>query len=150
MPPRTAHRRPPEMTARWLVPTLVYVLAVGGIGVTSKVALRSLPWQDLILWTGIGYIAVAAILLARGEAVLRLSAAGAWAAASASLAIGGLVAFYIAIGTGEASKVVPISAAYPAVTVALSAVFLAESLTPARCAGVALVIGGVVLVSLAR
>ena len=46
------------MEAKWIVPTAVYVLAVGGLGVLNKLALRTLNWQTLVLWTGIGYILV--------------------------------------------------------------------------------------------
>jgi transporter family protein len=138
------------VTARWLVPTVIYVLAVGAIGVTGGRALRSLQWQDLLVWTAIGYAIVAIVILARGEAVLKLSSATAWAALSGALAIGGLIAFYVAIGHGEVSRVVPITAAYPLVTLALSVVFLSEPVTVVRCVGTGLVIAGVALVSSGR
>jgi transporter family protein len=138
------------LTARWLVPTLIYVLAVGAIGVTGGLALRSLRWQDLLVWTAIGYALVAVVIVARGEAAFKISTATGWAALSGALAIGGLIAFYVAIGHGEVSKVVPITAAYPAVTLLLSAIFLTESMTLVRCIGTGLVIAGVALVSLGR
>ena len=53
-------------TATWLVPTVIYVLALGGLGVTSKLALTHLSWQDLIFWSGVGYAFVVTYLLARG------------------------------------------------------------------------------------
>lgn len=138
------------MTTSWLVPTMGYVLAVGALGVSSKLALRTLSWQGLIVWMGAGYAIVLVVLLALGELALILVGDTWWAIASASLAIGGLVVLYVALGTGEASKVVPVSAAYPMVTVVLSALVLSESLTVARVGGMALVVGGVVLITIAR
>jgi bacterial/archaeal transporter family protein len=138
------------MTARWLVPTIVYVLAVGGLGVTAKLALRSLGWQDLAVWTGIGYVVFSAALLVRGDASLQWGGDTFWAMASAAIAIGGLVALYTALGAGEASKVIPISAAYPLVTLVLSAAVLAERISLARSAGACLVIAGVVILSTTR
>jgi transporter family protein len=138
------------MTARWLVPTAFYVILVGAIGVTGQLALRSLRWQDLLVWTAIGYVMVAAVILIRGDAALGLTAANGWAALSAAMAIGGLIAFYVAVGHGEVSKIVPITATYPAVTLVLSALFLAESVTLLRCVGTGLVIGGVALISVGR
>jgi len=138
------------MTTSWLVPTLGYVLAVGALGVSSKLALRTMTWQGLIVWMGAGYAIVLVVLLALGDLTLVLVGDTWWAIASASLAVGGLVVLYIALGTGEASKVVPVSAAYPMVTVVLSALALSESLTVARVGGMALVVGGVVLVTTAR
>ena len=70
-----------------------------------------------------------------------------WAAASAALAIGALILLYIALNTGEASKVVPISAAYPAVTLVLAAIFLSEAITFARAGGMLLVIAGVIVLT---
>ena len=57
-PPRAASE-PLAVTAKWLIPTIVYIFAGGGLGILSKVALRQLRWQDLVLWTGIGYVILA-------------------------------------------------------------------------------------------
>ncbi len=43
----------------------------------------------------------------------------------------------------------PVTAAYPAVTLILAAAFLGESITPAKACGVGLVVGGVVLLTVA-
>ena len=134
----------------WLVPSVVYVLLVGALGVTGKLALRTLHWPDLILWTGIGYIVVAGILLVRGQTALRVVTGSGWAAASGALAIGGLVALYLALGAGDAGRVVAFSAAYPAVTLILGALFLSESLTVGRAVGACLIMAGVVVVSLSK
>ncbi len=64
----------------WLAPTLYYVVAVGALGITSKLALRTLAWQDLILWSGIGYVIVASGLVLSGQTAVRLTVDGAWAA----------------------------------------------------------------------
>ncbi len=135
---------------RWLVPTLVYIVAVGALGVTSKLALRTLQWPDMILWSGVGYVFVAAVLLAIGQTKLEIVTGTSWAVLSAGAAIVGLVALYLALGTGEASKVIPVSAAYPAVTLALSVSALSERVSLLRVAGTGLVIAGVVVVTAAR
>jgi bacterial/archaeal transporter family protein len=133
--------------ARWLVPTLGYVVFLGALGVTSKLALRSLPWQTLILCSGIGYIFTAAILSGLGQVRIEWDIDLFWAVASAALAIAALILLYVALGSGEASKVVPISAAYPAVTLVLAAIFLGEALTVARAGGMLLVIAGVIVLT---
>ena len=134
----------------WLGPTLYYVLAVGGLGVTSKLALRSLAWQDVILWSGIGYVLVASFLVIVGQAGVRASTNTWWAALSAALAISSLIALYLALGHGDATKVAAISAGYPAVTAVIAAATLGEALTVARIAGIALVVGGVVLLTVVK
>ena len=114
--------------AGWIVPTLGYILLVGAAGVTAKLALRTISWQQLVLWVPLG-------------------AAGGWAVATAFCAAAGLILLFVALTRGEASTVVPATAAYPAVTFAGSALFLSESVTVARVAGTVLVIAGVVLLS---
>ena len=134
----------------WLIPTVLYVVLVGGLGLTSKLALRTLSWPDLILWTGVGYIAVAGVLLALGRTSFRVTGGTGWAVLSGMIAITALIALYLALGAGDAGKVVAISAAYPAVTLVLAAAVLSESLSPAKVLGTMIIIGGVAIVSLAH
>lgn len=138
------------MTAEWLIPSLWYVVAVGGLGVTGKLALQTIPWQALIVWQGIGYAITLIVFAVLGQFSLPFVGDTWWAILSAFFAIGGLIVLYIALGVGDVSKIIPISAAYPAVTVILSAIFLSETLTVASVAGVLLVVGGVVVLTTAN
>jgi bacterial/archaeal transporter family protein len=135
------------MTAKWLIPTLGYILVLGSLGVTSKLALRTLSWQDLLLWTTVGYIITSIFLLALNQADFHWESNVWWAILSAVLAISALILLYVALGTGEASKVIPVSAAYPAVTLILSAITLSEHVSLARVGGVLLVVAGVVVLT---
>lgn len=136
-----------DSTMAWLLPTLGYVAVLGIWGVTGKLALRTLSWQDVLLITAIAYALVAGGLVLLGQAELTRDSNVWWAIASAACVISALILFYVALGTGEVGKVVPVSAAYPAVAMLLSAVFLSESLTAGKTIGAAIVIGGVVLIS---
>ncbi len=60
-----------------------------------------------------------------------------------------LFMFFVALSTGEVGKVVPITAAYPVVTLILAALFLSEALTVAKAVGVLVVVGGVVVLTTA-
>ena len=62
--------------------------------------------------------------------------------------IGGLFLFYLALEDGETTRVVFVTAAYPAVTVLLAVFFLGETLTAAKIAGSLLVLAGVFLLGL--
>lgn len=123
----------------WLACALYYAVAAGGLGVTSALALRSLRWTDLILWSGVGYIAVVVVLVATHTTSVKISTGSWWAIASAGLAISGLVSLYVGLQHGSAARVVTVGAAYPAVTVLLAALFLSEPLTAPRIIGVLLV-----------
>jgi uncharacterized membrane protein len=134
----------------WLVPTIGYVFALGALGVTSKLALETLSWQRLLPWTLLAYAVVVGVLLAFGQTDWRWHPGTAWALVTAALAVGSLILLFVALGLGEASKVVPVSAAYPAATVVLSALFLGENISLARVAGTLIVIAGVVVLTVAR
>ena len=134
----------------WLVPAIGYVLALGALGITSKLALESLSWQQLLPWTLLAYGVAVAVLMGLHQTDWHWHAGTGWAVATAALAVGSLVLLFVALGLGEASKVVPVTAAYPAATVVLAALFLGENISPARVAGMLMVIGGVVVLTLAR
>jgi transporter family protein len=136
-------------TADWLVPTLVYVFTLGALGVTAKLALRTLPWQQLVVWSAVAYAIVAIGLLALGKGGFEFEANTWWAVLSAAIVVSSLILLYVALGNGEASKIIPITAGYPAVTLVLSAIFLSESISAAKVGGLVLVIGGVVVLTLA-
>lgn len=135
-------------TAAWLIPTILYVLAVGGLGVTSKLGLDTLKWQQMVPWLGFGYIGTALYCLGTRQAKVETGPGGKWAALSTCLAVSSMLSLYLALEEGKASTVVTIGAAYPAVTVALSVALLAERLSAARLAGMAMVIAGVVVLTL--
>lgn len=134
----------------WLLPSFAYVLLIGGLGVTTKLALRDLGWQDVIVWTAVVYAVIAVVMLALGQARIGLTAGAPWAIASAVLASTGLIALFVALGRGESSQIVPLTSAYPVVTLVLSALVLSERLTVLRVVAAALVVFGVVLLSLGR
>lgn len=57
----------------------------------------------------------------------------------------GQIAYYSALKHGEASIVVPLAATYPLVTLIISILFLGETVTMQKIAGIALIVGGVAL-----
>src|SRR3954451_22079110 len=107
----------PEQTERrgmlaWVVPALFYIGLLGTLGVTTKLALRHITWQDVIVWTAIVYLVIAIGMLALGQAKIAVGAGTPAAIASGVLASTALIAFYIALGHGDASRVVPFTSAY--------------------------------------
>jgi transporter family protein len=132
--------------AGWVVPTLLYVLFLGASGVTTKLALRTITWEQMVLWVPIAYVCVSVVLLATGTR-FPLGGGGGWAAVTAVLVAAALILFFIALTHGDAATVVPISSVYPVVTLIGAALFLSEKITLARGFGTALVIVGVILLA---
>ena len=133
--------------AGWILPTLGYTLLLGAAGVTSKLALRTISWEQLVLWVPVAYIGFAIVFVSARGARFPLGAGGAWAAVTAFCAAASLILLFVALTKGDASKVVPAGSAYPVVTVIGSALFLSESITLLRVVGTGFVVAGVVLLS---
>ena len=76
------------------------------------------------------------------------SAPLAWIiAGSLSSQVFGQFMYYRALKVAPASQVVPITATYPLVTVALAMMFLGEKMTGPKLLGVVFIVVGIVLVS---
>jgi transporter family protein len=127
--------------ASWIAPAVAYTALVGALGVTTKLALRSLDWPGLILWAAAVYAVIAVVLLVSGVR-LSLGAGSLMGFFSGAIAAGALVLFFVALGRGEASRVIPVTSVYPVVTAVLAAAFLSERITLRTLAGTLLVIAG--------
>lgn len=134
----------------WFIPSLLYMLAIGALGVTTKVALRHVTWQEVIFWTAVVYAVVAIVMLSTGVVSVSVGAGTAMSILSGALASGGLIMFYIALRRGAVSRVVPITSAYPIVTLVLSVIVLSEHLTAIRVLATLVVVGGVIVLSVAH
>jgi transporter family protein len=134
-------------STRWLIPTLSYVVMVGLLGVTTKLALEDMRWPKLVLWTAFAYAVIAIGLVGAGQRRLDLNRGAAFAAASGVLAACALIMLFLALDAGEVSRVVPITSSYPVVTVLLAAALLAERVTARRLGATVLVVLGVMLLS---
>jgi uncharacterized membrane protein len=133
--------------AGWIPPTIAYIFILGAGGVTAKLALRTITWEQLVLWLPIAYIVFSAIFMIFRGATFPVGVGGGWAAATAIAASSALILFFYALTKGPASQVTPATSAYPIVTVVGSAWFLSEKITLVRGVGTALVVAGVILLS---
>jgi len=133
----------------WIPPTVGYIFLVGALGVTSKYALRSLSWQEVILWTAVAYAVTTVILVSTGTS-LRFHGGlnGGMAAVTAFIAPLSLCLLYVALRDGEVTRVIPVSSVYPLVTAALALLFLDEQFSATRLVGTAFVVVGVVFLTL--
>jgi uncharacterized membrane protein len=57
--------RGPVMSG-WIPPRLAYIVLLGAAGVTAKLALRTITWQQLVLWVPLLYLAYSAIFVTTG------------------------------------------------------------------------------------
>ncbi|MCF8070485.1 MAG: EamA family transporter [Desulfobacterales bacterium] len=135
----------------WLFQSLLVTVMWGFWGFTGKIASRSISSQNLLLFASIGSIVVYPVYMILYAKHFQFS----WNNPDCYLAIlGGLIGafgslfFYLAISSGEVSRVVAITAAYPAITVLLAWMFLHEPMSLLKGAGLLLTLVGVYLLSL--
>ena len=133
--------------AGWLIPALGYVVLVGIAGITTKVALRTIDWQQVVYWVPVAYVVLSLLLWLVYQKPMVLGTGGGWAIVTAFAAAGGLICFFYALSKGDASVVVPATSAYPVIALAGGAIFLSESITVPKVIGTLLVIAGVVVIS---
>jgi len=100
-----------------------------------------------VLWTSIFYALIAVALVSIGGQRLQFVPDAGWGALSGALAATALIMLFLALSSGDVSRVVPITASYPAVTLALAAVVLGEKVSRKRVLATSLVIAGVILLT---
>jgi bacterial/archaeal transporter family protein len=151
-----------------LMYALIAVLAWGFAPIFDKILRQGLSsWTAVLLRTIVVMVIIAIVaiksgalvelreMLAHGEAAYGEGSAPvpAWliivAAIGSALLAGliGQVAYYHALGYADASRVVPITAAYPMVAALAAIALFREPITVPKLAGTALIVIGIILVS---
>lgn len=118
----------------WLLLSLLAVASWGIWAFLIKLGVRDLPWQTVLLAASIFGVPIALVVFLVSHQPLEVTPA----ILGISVGIGvfaslGTLAFYAALSLGAPSSVVvPMTAAYPVITVLLTTVFLKEPLEPTK------------------
>lgn len=130
-----------------------YALALGSLvlfgfwGMVAKVATDDAGSKFVFVFAQIPYIVIAGVMLVfAGPYVMKWTSLR-WTLVGGAFGAIGVLCFFYAIERLPASRVVPMTAAYPAITVVLSWLVLHESLTPRHVAGIAFALLGVSLLA---
>lgn len=134
-------------TLSWLGFAIAYAFAIGLTGITIKYALKTISWQQMVLWVPLCYAAFSLVLVLGFGVRFPLGIGGFWAALTGIFAAAALILLFIALDRGPASSVVPVTSIYPVITLFASAIILSESITVPKAIGTALVVAGVALIS---
>ena len=65
--------------AGWILPALGYVVLVGIAGITTKVALRTIDWQQVVYWVPVTYLVLSVLLWLVSGKPMVLGVGGGWA-----------------------------------------------------------------------
>lgn len=132
----------------WLPPTIGFLLLVGSMGITIRLALRDTHWSSILMWATTVYGVVTFCIWLSGQLQLSFTLTGTFYSLLSGL--GASVSFVllsIALNRGDASQVVPVSSAYPIVTALLAAAILREAVSVGRMIGIGLVFVGLVVLA---
>ena len=133
----------------WLILALLTLALWGVWGIFPKLATNYLSPTSVMVYEGIGHIAVVIGVLAYLGFRPEVQAKGITFAILAGL-VGtvGSLAFLFALSRGKASVVVPLTALYPVVTIALALLILREPITWTQGAGIFFALVALLLFSL--
>ncbi|MGD0781865.1 MAG: EamA family transporter [Candidatus Aminicenantales bacterium] len=136
---------------QWIIDSLAALLLWGVWGFLGKLASRSLDHRQLVFLSLAGYSLIFLFVAAHGwgRGVLQASPKGAGLALATGLFSGvAYFFFYLGISRGEASRIVTITALYPVISVLLAFLILREAVTITKILGLAMAIGGLILLSI--
>ncbi|MGI9556740.1 MAG: EamA family transporter [Solirubrobacterales bacterium] len=129
----------------WLPFAVAFAACNGALSITIKLAIPQIAWTQVVHWSTLAYMVTSLIVIVAGGWTLQTAGWG-WGILFGFLAAGGLIFLFLALERGDASLVVPIGASYPVVTAILAALFLTETITPLRAAGIVLVVAGAMVI----
>lgn len=132
----------------WVLLSLLCLVSWGAWGVVLKSAHASSNWLQVYFTSSLTSFALALTVFALSRGTLS-AGKGLYLAALAGLLGGAGYFFFVkALETGKASVVIPLTALYPAVTVAMAAALLKERPSPYQAVGIVLAVVASVLLSL--
>jgi len=133
----------------WLLLSISTFVLWGLWGFFAKIASDTIDAKSAVVMQAVGALIVALGLVASMRFKLQWHTSGSTAALFAGFALMiGLIAAAAAMGNGgKASIVVPITALYPVVAIALGATLLSESVSLSQASGIGLALVGIVLMS---
>ena len=140
------------MSTSALFATLMAVVGWGGGAICDKLAVRDLSALGVLLVRSMIAVAALSIWGAAAGVLREVATIGfapvAWIiAGSLSSQVFGQFMYYRALKVAPVSQVVPVTASFPLVTVALAMIFLGEKMTGAKLLGVVFIVVGIVLVA---
>ncbi|NIM45513.1 MAG: EamA family transporter [Nitrososphaeria archaeon] len=133
----------------WLIPCIVTLMFWGFWGFFMKAASAYFDWHQLVIVSSLVSVTASMLIYLYIRPQFDVSSPGLrYALLASALGTIALVSFYVAIQTGRASIVVPLTSLYPVITIVLSHFFLHERITMYQGLGVALAIIALILVSI--
>lgn len=134
----------------WVAFALLCLISWGAWGFVLKLAYESGNWLQVYFVSSLTSFTLALVVFGASRASLSIDKGFYLAALAGLLGGAGYVFFVKALEGGKASVVIPLTALYPAVTVAMAAALLRERPSPYQAAGIVLAIVASLLLSIPK
>jgi len=135
---------------KWLVHALLALFSWGVFGFLSKLGADRIPpnQMQMLFTAGMFTLAIPALLHSRSGSRSNQSKVGIASGTLTGFFAGiANIAVFMALRTGKASLVFPVTSLYPAVTVLLAVIILRERMNRIQLGGVALAVIAIVILS---
>ncbi len=132
----------------WFTFSIATIVLWGVWGLLAKILLKTIDWQQFFVVSEIGALVIAIAAFLYFKPAVSMNQTFLYAVAAGAIGVLGSLALYLALSTGKASVVVPLTALYPVVTVLLSFVVLQEKVTLFQGAGIFFALVSMFLISL--
>src|SRR3990172_3679650 len=117
----------------WIALSLIALICWGLWGFFTKLASRYLDWTQILLISAAVSLLTATVVFSAGKPQIQVHSPGfIYALLAGVTGAIALVAFYNAVGSGNVSIVVPLTALYPVITIVLSFLILSERISPLK------------------
>jgi transporter family protein len=132
----------------WWIWSLLTLALWSVWGALTKVALINWDWRQVFILGGVlGVVFALALALVTRPPLAMPLPTWIWPVLAISAGTAGTVTFYLALQSGRAAIIIPLTAAYPVVTVFLSVIFLREPLRLHEIAAIVLFVIATILVT---
>jgi len=133
----------------WVILCIVTIISWGLVGFFDKLALNHLDWTEIYVVSNLAILAASLLIYISQKPSISVGSAGFNYAMIAGIMMAlSTIAFYVALQTGKAVIVIPLTSLYPVVTIVLSYLILHEQISLTKGVGITLAVVALVLIAL--
>ena len=133
----------------WLILSIITIISWGFVGFFLKLASNHSHWTEIYVVSNLALLVASLLLYISQKPSISVGSPGFNYAMIAGIMMAlSTISFYVAIQTGKAIIVIPLTSLYPIVTIVLSYLILHEQISLTKGLGIILAVVALVLIAL--
>ena len=133
----------------WLILSTITIISWGFVGFFLKLASNHSHWTEIYIVSNLALLVASLLLYISQKPSISVGSPGFNYAMIAGIMMAlSTISFYVAIQTGKAIIVIPLTSLYPVVTIVLSYLILHEQISLTKGVGIILAVVALVLIAL--